>query len=93
MPALWSILAKVQNQHRMSLPKEQKKELIRLEHHYEQINLLSVSFGMNPDNFINEFSYKFMDVSELNRQQVAIRNEERHNVFRNEQQSKFRRSN
>ena len=75
----------------MSLTIVQKKELNRLQNHYERINVISESAGMNPDKFINGFSYKFMDVSELNRQQVAIRNEDRHKVFQNEQHPRPRR--
>ena len=65
-----------------SLTKEQKKELNLLDQKYDQVNLISINAGMNPDKLINEFSYKFMDASELNRLQTDEINEGRNNVFR-----------
>ena len=81
MPASTSKLAFGHKEDKMSLTKEQKKELNRLDNQYERINKISGSAGMNPDKFINEFSYKFMDSTELNRQQMAERNEGRHKAF------------
>ena len=86
-------LATDQNQHAMSLTREQKKELSRLDNQYERINKISGSAGMNPDKFINEFGYKFMEASELQQQQADIRNEDRHKVFKKVEDAKTRRPN
>lgn len=91
MPDSTGKLASGKKEQKMSLTREQKKELNRLDSQYERINKISGSAGMNPDKFINEFSYKFMDVSELNRQQLAERNEGRHQAFRNEPGTKSRK--
>ena len=62
--------SKVQNQHYMSLTKEQKIELNKLETFYERIVEISRFTGMNPDYLISEFSFKFMDISDLNYQKL-----------------------
>ena len=77
----------------MSLTREQKKELNRLDNQYERIAQISGSAGMDPDNFINEFSYKFMDVSEIYRMQMAKRNDVRHSIFQNEQYPRTKKTN
>ncbi len=91
MPTSASKLAFGQKQEKMSLTREQKKELDRLDNQYERINQISGSAGMNPDKFINEFSYKFMDVSELNKQQLAERNEGRNKAFHDVQNHKSKK--
>ena len=74
----------------ISFTKEQKKELNRLEDWYGQVNRLSNNAGTSPDKWINEFSYKFMDVSELNRQQTDEKNEVRNKTFQNNHLNKSR---
>jgi len=65
----------------MSLTSEQKKQLNKLDNQYEKINTLSGKAGVNPDKLIDEFSDKFMDVSELSRHFVGEQNGVRFNTF------------
>lgn len=67
----------------MSFTIEQKTELGKIQHQYERIAMLSNKAGTNPDTLINEFHFKFMDVTEMNRNIIDERNNNRQKAFQN----------
>ncbi len=73
-------LASTKKHNHMSFTKEQEIELNNLSNQYSRIFQIS---GVNPDKFMNEFSFKFMDTGELNRNQLDSLNLERTKTFIN----------